>query len=175
PHQDALLPLIAANRERYPFAEVMPISALKGKNLKELQRLVFAALPEGPEYFPAEQTTDQPENFWISEIIREQAMLAMHAEIPHALAVRIEADRMRRSRGKPLRVIEAVLICERQGQKAALVGHGGATIRRIGSGARQQLEAALNLHILLQLRVLVRADWREDPHAVAGLDFHKLG
>lgn len=172
PHRDALLPLIASHRERYPFAEIIPISALKKVNVNELLRLVFAALPEGPEYFPRDQTTDQPEQFWISEVIREQAMLAMRAEIPHALRVRIEGDRMRRSQGKPLRVIEAVLICEREGQKAALVGRGGATIRRIGSGARQQLETALGTHLLLQLRVLVRAEWREDPHAVAGLDFH---
>ncbi|MGH9466530.1 MAG: GTPase Era [Terriglobales bacterium] len=174
PSRDALLPLIAENTQRYSFAEVIAVSALRGTNLAQLLRLVVAALPEGPEYFPEGQTSDQPEQFLISEIIREQAMLATRDEVPHALAVRIEADRLRRSAGKPLRVIEAVLLCERDGQKAILVGRGGAQIRRIGTAARQQLEAALNIHVLLQLQVLVRERWRDDPGAARNVDFRRM-
>ncbi|MGH9520402.1 MAG: KH domain-containing protein, partial [Terriglobales bacterium] len=116
--------------------------------------------------------SDQPEQFWVSEIIREQAMLATKEEIPHALAVRLEADRSTRTRGKPLRVFEASLICERAGQKAILVGRGGAKIRHIGTAARQKLEAELKTQVLLKLQVRVRNDWREDARAVAELDFH---
>ncbi|MGH9477079.1 MAG: GTPase Era [Terriglobales bacterium] len=175
PRLRALLPIIAAERERYRFAEVVPVSALRRLRLDDLLRLVVAALPEGPEYFPSGQSTDQPEQFWISEIIREQAMLATHAEVPHALAVQVEADRRVRSRGVPLRVLEAVLICERESQKAILVGRGGAMIRRIGTAARQQLETALQSRVLLKLQVLVRGGWREDAGAVANLDFHHMG
>lgn len=174
PRRDALLPLIAAHRQRFPFTETVPISALRRTNLDVLRQFVIAALPEGPEYFPRQQTTDQPEQFWISEIIREQAMLATQAEVPHALAVRVEAARVVRSQGQPLHVVEAVIVCERPGQKAILVGRGGSMIRRIGTAARQQLEAAWGVRVLLKLQVLVREDWREDDKAVAQLDFHRL-
>lgn len=169
---DALLPLAAAWRERHTFAEVVPISALKRENLDTLVQLVLAYLPTGPAFFPPEQSTDQPEHFLITEIIREQAMLQTQAEVPHTLAVRIEGDR-RREGGKPLRVLQAAIYCERPGQKAILIGKRGEMIRKIGTAARQQLEARLGGAVYLELHVLVRENWRENPRFVAGLDFHR--
>lgn len=174
PRREDLLPLIAAHKERFAFAEVVPLSALKRENLEELTRLMVKYLPEGPAFFEPGQTTDQPEKFVIAETIREQAMLLTREEIPHALAVRIEADEMRRSRGKPLRVIRAALVCERPGQKAILIGRGGATLKALGTAARTQLEAALGVHLFLELQVLVREEWREGPGAAAEIDFHHI-
>ncbi|MGH9481618.1 MAG: GTPase Era [Terriglobales bacterium] len=171
PRGDAVLPIIAEYRKRFAFAEVIPLSALRGENLPVLIRQVLAYLPIGPAYFPPEQSTDQPEQFLISEIIREQAMLLTHEEVPHTLAVRIEGDQRRERAAGPLRVLQAAIICERPGQKAILVGHGGAMIRKIGIGARRELEAALREQIFLELHVLVRQDWRDNPLWVAGLDF----
>ena len=171
PNPEAALPIIAAYQERYPFAAAIPISALRGLNLKTLVREILTQLPPGPVYFPEDQSTDQPEHFLISEVIREQAMLLTHEEVPHTLAVRIEGDRTRQSSGKPLRVLQAAIYCERPGQKAILIGRGGEMIRRIGTEARLALEAVLATHIFLELHVLVRAEWRQNPRFVAALDY----
>ncbi len=174
PGSDAVLPLIAAWRERHPFAEVIPLSALRGTNLPLLLERILAWLPPGPEYFPAGQATDQPEHFQIAEVIREQAMLATHEEVPHTLAVRVDKDE-RRAGLRPVRVLQAALYCERPGQKAILIGRGGEMIRRIGTAARLALETALAERIYLELHVLVRPEWRDNPRFVAGLDYRTGG
>lgn len=171
--RDDLLPIIASWRQRRPFAEVVPISALRRTHLDTLVRQILVYLPLGPEYFGPEQVTDQPEHFLISEIIRERAMLATQAEVPHTLAVRVEADERRTRHAGLLRVIKAVIYCERPGQKAILIGRQGEMIRRIGTEARTELEAALGVQVFLELHVLVRNEWRRDPRFVAGLDFRR--
>jgi GTP-binding protein Era len=175
PTPEAALPILDSLRGKFAFAETLAISALAQRNLEPLLRLIFERLPVGERYFPAEQTTDQPERFWISEVIREQAMLLTREEVPHALAVRVETDATRQRASGPLRVVQASLVCERPGQKAILVGKGGEMIRRIGIESRRQLEAELGVAIHLELHVLVRAEWRENPRAVAGLDFRRDG
>lgn len=172
PRRELLLPIIASYRERYPFAEVIPISALKRENLETLLRLMLERMPPGPEYFPPEQATDQPEAFLIGEIIREQAMLQTREEVPHTLAVRLESDETKPRASGPLRVLKAALYCERPGQKAILVGQKGERIREISTRARLQLEAALGTAVYLELHVLVRPEWREDRNFVARLDYH---
>ncbi|MGH9393017.1 MAG: GTPase Era [Terriglobales bacterium] len=169
--QEDVLPVIARYQERFEFAEVVPISALRRKNLDALARLVLAALPPGPAYFEAGTATDQPEHFLLSEIIREQAMLPTREEVPHTLAVRVEADERRSARGGPIRHLQAALYCERPGQKAILIGQGGAMIRQIGIAARALIEQALGERVHLELHVLVRPGWRENERFVAGLDF----
>ena len=172
-HRNDILPTIDAWRARYNFAEILPISALHGANLELLMAKILALLPPGPEYFSPEQATDQPEHFFIAEIIREQAMLQTQAEVPHTLAVRIEADETKAQRLGSLRVLTAALYCERPGQKAILIGRQGEMIRRIGTAARHELEAALDTRVFLELRVLVRSEWRQDPRFLAGLDFRR--
>jgi GTP-binding protein Era len=171
--RDELLPIIEAWRQRRAVAEVVPISAQRRQNLDARVQQILAYLPAGPEYFGPEQVTDQPEHFLIAEVIRERAMLATQAEVPHTLAVRIESDETKRQKIGPLRVLKAVLYCERPGQKAILVGRGGEMIRRIGTEARQQLEETLGTRVFLELHVLVRDEWRQDPRFVAGLDFRR--
>ncbi len=173
PQREALLPLLEAWKERFAFAEVIPISALRQENLDRLVEQMLAYLPPGPVYFPPEQTTDQPEKFLIAEVIREQAMLLTREEVPHTLAVLIEGDQRRQRATGPLRVLQAAIYCERPGQKSILIGRGGEMIRQIGTAARQQLEAALGTAIFLELHVLVRESWRENPRFVAGLDFRR--
>ncbi|HVA63934.1 MAG TPA: GTPase Era [Terriglobales bacterium] len=173
PQREALLPQVAAWKERFAFAEVIPISALRKENLDRLVEQMLAYLPPGPVYFPPEQTTDQPEKFLIAEVIREQAMLLTREEVPHTLAVLIEGDQRRQRATGPLRVLQAAIYCERPGQKSILIGRGGEMIRKIGTAARQQLEASLGTAIFLELHVLVRESWRENPRFVAGLDFRR--
>lgn len=173
PQREALLPQVAAWKERFAFAEVIPISALRKENLERLVEQMLAYLPPGPVYFPPEQTTDQPEKFLIAEVIREQAMLLTREEVPHTLAVLIEGDQRRQRATGPLRVLQAAIYCERPGQKSILIGRGGEMIRKIGTAARQQLEASLGTAIFLELHVLVRESWRENPRFVAGLDFRR--
>ncbi len=175
PSPEAALPILERLRAQYAFAEAIVISALKQRNLDRLTQLMWERMPVGEPYFPAGQTTDQPERFWISEVIREQAMLLTREEVPHALAVRIEGDRQRARAAGPLRLIQAALVCERPGQKAILVGKGGEMIRRIGIESRRQLEAELGVAVHLELYVVVRAEWRENPRAIAGLDFRQEG
>lgn len=175
PSPDALLPVIAAWHQMATFAEVLPISARRGDNLDRLLGLIWPRLPLGEPFFPPEQSSGQPEQFLISEVIREQAMLLTGEEVPHTLAVRIEADETRTRRSPPLRVLHAALYCERPGQKAILIGKNGAMIRAIGTAARQKLEAQLGTPVFLQLQVLVRPAWREDPRFVASLDFRHSG
>lgn len=175
PNPEAVLPIIAAYRERFAFEQVIPLSARRGENLPTLVRQVLACLPLGPVYFPPEQTTDQPEHFLISEVIREQAMLLTHEEVPHTLAVRIEGDQVKKQNIGPLRVLQAAIYCERPGQKAILIGQRGEMVRRIGTQARRELEGALGTRVFLELHVLVREDWRDDPRFVAELDYRHGG
>lgn len=165
----ALLPIIDTYRERYDFDEILPISAISGEGLPLLLNKIFERLPEGPEYFPAGQVTDQPERFQISEVIREKAMALTREEVPHTLAVQVE----KLERGPRMTEISAVLYCERPGQKAILIGHRGEMIRQIGTRSREELEATLGSKVFLELHVLVREEWRENPRFLADLDWRK--
>lgn len=171
PDRSRLLPLLDEWSRKAEFADLVPISAQTGENLPALVTAMWRRLPAGPEYFPSGQVSDQPERFWISEVIREQAMLLTREEVPHALAVRLERDE---SAGG-LRTLSAVLICERPGQKAILVGRGGEMIRRIGTQARKHLEAALKTRIFLELHVLLRPEWREQARWMKEVDWHQGG
>ena len=171
----ALLPLIADYGRRFNFAEIVPVSALRGEQLSELVASILAHLPPGPRYFPVGTVTDQTEQFWIAEIIREKAMLATRQELPHALAVAIEAFEL-----EPKPRIAASILCERAGQKAILIGKGGAAIKGIGSQARPEIEELLGerlrgRNLFLDLRVEVRAGWRSNEELLRKLDFRERG
>jgi len=163
----ALLPIIAAYQKRFEFADVVPISALRHDNLELLMQAILRRLPPGPEYFPAGQVTDQPERFMISEIVREKAMTLTREEVPHTLAVQIEAFEPT----PRLLKVGAVIYCERAGQKAILIGKRGEMAKRIGSEARADLESLLGRKVFLQLHVLVRDEWRENPRFLKNLDY----
>lgn len=164
-----LLPMIAGYKELHPFAEVFPISALKRQGLDALLDAIVKALPEGPHYFPKDQITDQPERFLVAELIREQVLLATEQEVPYATTVLIE----RYQEGAKLTSVAATIYCEREGQKAILIGKRGETLKKIGTRARLQIERLLNTKIFLELFVKVRAGWRDSRQFVEETDWRK--
>ncbi len=162
-----LLPLIEQYRELHEFADVIPISALKKEGLDTLLAAVIKALPEGPRYFPKDQITDQPERFLVAELIREQVLLATEQEVPYATTVLIEQY----EEGARLTRIAAAIYCERDGQKAILIGKQGANLKKIGTAARLQIQSLLNTKVFLELFVKVRAGWRDSRDFVQETDW----
>ena len=159
-----LLPLIQAYGERFDFKAVIPISALKGEGTQDILAEVLALLPEGPQYFPGDYITDQPERFIVAELIREKIFHLAHQEIPYAVAVIIE--KFSEIPEKDLIEIEATINVERESQKSIIIGKGGLMLKEIGKQARREIETFLGCHIFLGLFVRVQKNWRKDPKAL---------
>jgi len=166
--KEGLLPLIEEFSKAFEFAAIVPISALQGGGLEQLQQETLRMLPEGPPHFPEDQVTDQPERFLAAEVIREKAIQLTYHEIPYALAVMVDKYE---EKPKLLR-IEVTLSVERDSQKKILIGHKGEMLKKIGTGARKELEKMFNTKIYLGLFVKVVTDWRENPARVKELDWH---
>jgi GTP-binding protein Era len=165
-----LLALIEHYRALHDFAAYIPISARAGQGLDELRKEIVERLPEGPPRYPADYVTDQPERFLAAEVIREKVLHHTQQEVPHAVAVMIESWE---DTPKMLR-IAATIYVERLGQKAILIGAGGAALKKIGTLARQELERSLGRKIFLQTLVKVRAGWRRDPEFLAAVDWRSV-
>jgi GTP-binding protein Era len=163
-----LLPLLEAFSLAFPFAALVPISALKGNGCEELLAEILKQLPEGVPFFPEDQVTDQPERFLASEIVREKAIRLTYHEVPHALRVMI--DKFEET-PKILR-IEATLNVERDSQKKILIGKKGEMLKKVGTEARKELETLLGTKIYLGLFVKVAPGWRDNPQQVRELDWH---
>ena len=163
-----LLPLLDAFGKAFPFAAMVPISALKGDGCDALVREILKHLPEGEPYFAEDQITDQPERFLAGEIIREKAIRLTYHEVPHALAVIIDKYK---ETPKLLR-IHATLQVERDSQKKILIGHKGEMLKKVGTEARKEIEKLLGMKIFLEMFVKVVPDWRENPSRVRELDWH---
>ena len=164
----ALLPIIASYQEKFPFLEIIPISATKSDGVLQLRKSIVKHLPEGPPYFPPDQLSDLPERFFVSETIREKVFLRTSQEIPYASSVVVEEFK-ERPNGKIY--ISAMLYVERQSQKGILVGKGGRTIKRIGQLARTEIEQFLETTVFLDLRVSVKADWRRDERKLKDMGY----
>ncbi|GIO27577.1 GTPase Era [Ornithinibacillus bavariensis] len=156
-HPDKLLPLIELYREKYDFEEIIPISALEGNNINRLLDVLKGYLPEGPQFYPADQVTDHPERFIISELIREKVLHLTREEIPHSIAVVIENIEKRESNAI---FIQAVIVTERKSQKGILIGKQGSMLKNVGKNARKDIEALLGSKVYLELWVKVQKDWR---------------
>ena len=165
----ALLPLMETCSREFSFTEMIPVSALTGDGVELALERFIAHLPEGEPYFPKDQITDQPERFLAGEIIREKVMTNTKQEVPHAVAVRVEAF----EEGQKLIRIRATISVERVGQKGILIGRGGERLKAIGTAARQELEEILSVKIFLELRVKVERDWRQDERIVQQLDWRR--
>ncbi|EPR30089.1 MULTISPECIES: GTPase Era [Geobacillus] len=157
-HPDELLPLIDRYKDLYPFAEIVPISALEGNNVDRLLEQIKERLPEGPQYYPPDQITDHPEQFIIAELIREKALHLTREEVPHSIAVVVE--RIERREGSPTVYISAVIVVERDSQKGIIIGKQGRMLKEIGQRARADIEALLGSKVFLELWVKVQKDWR---------------
>jgi GTPase len=180
--KDQLLPMIDSLMKQYNFAEVIPVSARKKDGLDMLLRKIIEKLPSGERYFPQDQYTDQPQRFMVAELIRERILVDTGEEVPYASAVvieRFEEPEPRPERPKkkgapqklPLTRIAAAIYCEREGQKAILIGKGGTKLKEIGTGARKQIESLLGTRVYLELHVIVEPNWRESKSFVEQLDW----
>jgi GTPase len=165
----SLLPMIANHQRLHDFKEVIPLSALKRDGLDLLLEKVVSALPVGPAYFPEDQLTDQPARFMVAEIIREQVLLDTKEEVPHATTVVVDQY----EEGPKLTRIAATIYCERDGQKAILVGKGGQMLKKIGSAARRNIEKMLDSKVFLELYVKVQPGWRDSRAFVDELDWRR--
>lgn len=165
----ALLPIIENYRKRHDFTEVIPLSALKRDGLDLLLEKLVKALPAGPRYFPEDQFTDQPMRFMAAEIIREQVLLATKEEVPYAATVLVEQF----EEGPKLTRVAATIYCEREGQKAILVGKGGQMLKKIGTAARHNIERMSGTKVFLELFVKVQPGWRDSRAFVDELDWRR--
>ena len=142
----------------FPFVkQVVPISAKKGTGVKELEEMIAQELPEGPQYFPEDMITDQPERVIISELIREKALYRLHEEVPHGIGVEIIRMREREAGAEE---IYANILCERQSHKRIIIGKNGSMLKEIGISARRDIELLLGTRVDLRLWVKVQEDWR---------------
>jgi len=179
--KDRLLPLIDSLTRQFNFAEIIPVSARKRDGLDILVRKIVAALPTGERFYPKDQYTDQPERFMVAELIRESILIETGEEVPYASAVVIEQFEepppfVPRKKGAvparlPLTRIAAAIYCERDGQKAILIGKGASKLKEIGTRARRQIESLLGTRVYLELRVIVEPGWRESKVFIESLDW----
>lgn len=163
-----VLSLIAKWQNRGKFAEIFPLSAKKGDNVAALVETTFNYLEEGPQFYPADSVTDQPEEVVIAELIREQILEATRDEVPHSIAVIVEQMKLRDD-GKIY--VGATIYVERDSQKGIIIGRGGLMLRKIGSKARREIEYLLGEKVYLDLWVKVNEDWRNKESAIKSLYF----
>ncbi|MBA2938133.1 GTPase Era [Paenibacillus sp. CGMCC 1.16610] len=165
---EALLAIITQYKDLYNFAEIVPVSALKGNNVTTLLEQIIKYLPEGPQYYPADQITDHPEQFVCAELVREKILHLTREEIPHSIAVQIEDMRVE-SNG--VVHISAVIFVERDSQKGIVIGKQGSLLKEIGRQARRDIETLLGSKTFLELWVKVKKDWRNQDRVLKDLGF----
>jgi len=167
-HPEALLPIIVSYKDLYPFAEIVPISAMHGNNVDTLLEQVSKYLPEGPQYYPDDQVTDHPEQFVIAELIREKILHLTREEIPHSIAVAIEDMKVQEN---GVVNIMAVIYVERDSQKGIVIGKQGSLLKEVGKQARKDIENLLGSRTFLELWVKVKKDWRNQERILKDLGF----
>jgi len=159
--KEALLPRMAAYHESPGFADIVPLSALRGENVDRLIQVLLSHLPEGTPVYPEDYLTDQPERFFVAELVREQVLRQTHDELPFSTAVVVD-----KFEEGPLLRLYCTILVERDSQKPILIGKGGAAIKAIGTAAREELERFFQTKVFLDLHVKVRARWREDERTL---------
>ena len=157
--KEDMLEVIAKYSSRMQFAEVVPVSALKGTNTDKLLEIIFKYLSEGPLYYDEDTVTDQPIKQIAAELIREKALRFLQEEIPHGIAVEIDSFNYRDS--GDMVDIEAAIVCEKDSHKGIIIGKGGSMLKRIGTAARKDIEGLLESRVNLKLWVKVRPKWRD--------------
>lgn len=157
-HPDKLLQIMDDYRNTLDYAEVFPISALEGNNCPELIESLVNTLPEGPQYYPADQITDHPERFIAGELIREKVLELTREEVPHSVAVVV--DRIHREDAEKV-LVQATIVVERNSQKGIIIGKGGKMLKQIGVKARKDIELMLGDKAYLELWVKVQPNWKD--------------
>lgn len=169
--REEILKFIDTYRTICDFTEIVPVSAIKGENVKTLIEVIFKYLPYGPQYYDEDTVTDQPERQIVAELIREKALHALNEEIPHGIAVII--DSMKNRKNTDIVDIEATIICERDSHKGIIIGKNGAVLKKIGSHARFEIERLLEKKVNLQLWVKVKKDWRDSDFLIKNFGYDK--
>ena len=154
-------------RGTIPVREVLPVSAITGYNLPQLLSALEKTLPFGPQFYHEDTLTEQPERFFVAELIREEIFSQLRQEIPYAIAVRVEEFR----EDRPKTYIQAHIIVERSSQKGIVIGAGGKTLKSIGKNARQKIETFLRCPVYLDLQVKVYENWRKKDAALRGFGY----
>ena len=173
--KEELLTVIASYKDICNFAEVIPVSAIKGENTDVLMNEIFRYLPYGPMYYDEDTITDQPERQIVAELIREKALHLIDDETPHGIAVVIDRMKERKQAGDKGDIIDidATIICERDTHKGIIIGKGGSMLKRIGTYARQEMEALLDCKVNLQLWVKVKKDWRDSDFLIKNYGYYQ--
>jgi GTP-binding protein Era len=167
--KESLLPLMEAYHNLFAFAQIIPISALSGDGVDRVVREIIALLPQGPQYFPVDMITDQPERFIVSELIRESVMGNMYQEIPYAVAVSI--DEFKEKTDRDLVTIRAIIHVEKPSQKGIIIGKQGAMLKKIGREARRKIEDLLGTKVYLECWVNVEKNWSKDRTTLRKLGY----
>jgi GTP-binding protein Era len=174
--KDEILSFIAAYKDICDFAEIIPVSALKGENTDSLMDQIFKYMQEGPMYYDEDTVTDQPERQIVAELIREKALRLLDDEIPHGVAVSIDRMKERsggREQGSGLIDIDATIVCERDSHKGIIIGKGGSMLKQIGTHARKEIENLLDCKVNLQLWVKVKKDWRDSDFLMKNFGYRE--
>lgn len=169
--KEDILQVIDNYRKLYDFAEIIPASALRGQNTKDIVNSLFKYMPYGPMFYDEDTVTDQPQRQIVAEIIREKALHALDEEIPHCIAVTIE--KMRERKGQHIVDIEATIICERDSHKGIIIGKQGSMLKKIGSNARFEIEKMLEERVNLKIWVKVKKDWRDSDTLMKNFGYNK--
>lgn len=169
--KEDILQVIDNYRKLYYFAEIIPASALRGQNTKDIVNSLFKYMPYGPMFYDEDTVTDQPQRQIVAEIIREKALHALDEEIPHGIAVTIE--KMRERKGQHIVDIEATIICERDSHKGIIIGKQGSMLKKIGSNARFEIEKMLEERVNLKIWVKVKKDWRDSDTLMKNFGYNK--
>lgn len=157
--KEEILKFIGAYKDLMDYGDIVPVSAKTGDNTDELVNVIYKYLPYGPMYYDEDTLTDQPMRQIVAELIREKALHALDAEVPHGIAVSIE--RMKERADGSMVDIDATIICERESHKGIIIGKQGAMLKKIGTNARYEIEKMMERQINLKLWVKVRKDWRD--------------
>lgn len=169
--KEEILKFIDAYKDVCDFADIVPVSALKGNNTDTVLEVLFKYLPYGPQFYDEDTITDQPQRQIVAELIREKALRCLDEEIPHGIAVTIEQMK-ERPNGKVVD-IEATIVCERDSHKGIIIGKSGAMLKKIGSAARYEIEKMLEMKVNLQIWVKVRKDWRDSDLMMKNFGYDK--
>ena len=165
-----LLPLMSFYSGKYPFVEIVPISALKKENLDLLLKLILGHLPEGPAYFPEDQFTDKHERFLVAELVREKILRHTREELPFSIAVSVNRFQ---ERTDEFVFLACDIVVERQSQRKIVIGSQGQMLRQIGTEARTDIEKLLGKRVYLELFVKVQPDWRNDPRFLDSIEINR--
>lgn len=169
PQRPLLLPYLKELSERHGFLHLVPVSATKGEQIEQLERLILSALPEGEPVFPPDQLSDRPERFFAAELVREQLMRRYADELPYATTVEIERFEDEGGRYR----IHALIWVERPGQKAIVIGKGGEALKEAATRARLKMERLFGCPVYLRVWVKVKKSWASDEQALAALGYQE--